>query len=67
MIYQIMPNYIKLYVIIYQFLPSLPPWCMLTTIVITKETREQLKNLGKKGESYDQVLRRLLKTGGNSV
>ena len=36
---------------------------MLTTIVVTKETREKLKNLGKKGESYDHILRRLLNTG----
>ena len=36
---------------------------MLTTIVITKETREKLKNLGKKGESYEHIIRRLLKTG----
>jgi len=36
---------------------------VLTTIAITKETREQLKNLGKKGESYDHLLRRLLKAG----
>ena len=36
---------------------------MLTTIVITKETRERLKNLGKKGESYEHVITRLLAAG----
>ena len=36
---------------------------MLTTIVVTKETRERLKNLGKKGESYEHIIRRLLSEG----
>lgn len=36
---------------------------MLTTIVITKETREKLKILGKKGESYEHIIRRLLDDG----
>jgi hypothetical protein len=36
-----------------------------TTIVISKETRDLLKNLGKKGESYEIIIRRLLKTGGD--
>lgn len=36
---------------------------MITTIVVSKDTREQLKNLGKKGESYDQIIRRLLNLG----
>ncbi len=32
-----------------------------TTIQIKKETRELLKQAGKMGESYDGLLRRLLK------
>ncbi len=32
----------------------------LTTIQISKMTREQLRQLGKKGETYDQVLNRLI-------
>ena len=32
----------------------------LTTIQITKMTREQLRSLGRKGETYDQVLGRLI-------
>lgn len=36
---------------------------MLTTIVITRETRDRLKNLGKKGETYEHILRRILSTG----
>ncbi len=32
----------------------------LTTIQISKMTRDQLKQLGRKGETYDQVLRRLI-------
>jgi len=35
-----------------------PP--MKTTIIITKETREKLKALGRKGESYDQIINRLI-------
>ena len=33
---------------------------MTTTIPLEKETRERLRSLGKKGETYDQVLRRLI-------
>ena len=32
----------------------------LTTIQISKMTREQLRHLGRKGETYDQVLNRLI-------
>jgi len=32
----------------------------LTTIVLTRETREKLKDLGKKGETYEHILRRIL-------
>ncbi len=32
----------------------------VTTIPVTKETREQLRSFGKKGETYDQILRRLM-------
>ena len=32
----------------------------LTTIQISKETREMLKELGKKGETYDDIIRRLI-------
>jgi len=31
-----------------------------TTIPITKETRERLRIFGKKGETYDQILKRLM-------
>jgi len=31
-----------------------------TTIAISKETRDQLKDLGKKGETYDEILRKLI-------
>lgn len=41
----------------------------LTTIQISKETREMLKSLGKKGETYDDIIRRLIelakRVGGN--
>jgi len=33
---------------------------MTTTIPLEKETRERLRSLGRKGETYDQVLRRLI-------
>lgn len=32
----------------------------LTTIIITRDTRERLKSLGKKGETYEHILRRIL-------
>ena len=31
-----------------------------TTIELSKETRDKLKELGKKGETYDEIVRRLL-------
>jgi len=31
-----------------------------TTILVEKETRERLRLFGKKGETYDQILRRLM-------
>jgi hypothetical protein len=33
---------------------------MTTTIPLEKETRERLRSFGKKGETYDQILRRLM-------
>jgi len=33
----------------------------VTTIQIMKETREELKGLGSKGETYDEIIKRLLK------
>jgi len=32
----------------------------ITTISIKKETREMLKEIGKKGETYDEIIRRLI-------
>jgi len=32
----------------------------VTTIALEKETRERLRSFGKKGETYDQILRRLM-------
>jgi hypothetical protein len=32
----------------------------LTTIQLSKITRDQLRQLGSKGETYDQVLQRLI-------
>lgn len=31
-----------------------------TTIPLEKETRNRLRSLGKKGETYDQILKRLM-------
>jgi hypothetical protein len=31
-----------------------------TTIPVAKETRERLRIFGRKGETYDQILRRLM-------
>jgi len=33
----------------------------VTTIQLSRGTRDQLKELGKKGETYDEIVRRLLK------
>lgn len=32
-----------------------------TTIVVSMETRDKLKQKGKKGETYDDILRRLIR------
>jgi len=34
----------------------------LTTIRISNEIRDQLKDLGKKGETYNDIIGKLLKT-----
>jgi len=39
---------------------------MLTTILLTRETRERLKSLGKKGETYEHILRRILQEVENT-
>jgi hypothetical protein len=33
---------------------------MTTTIPLEKQTRERLRSLGRKGETYDQVVKRLI-------
>ena len=38
---------------------------MITTIPLEKETRERLRSFGRKGETYDQVLRRLISIAEN--
>jgi len=35
---------------------------MDTTIAISREVRDQIKELGQKGEKYDEILARLLKS-----
>ena len=32
----------------------------MTTIQLSTETRDQLKELGKKGETYDEIIKKLL-------
>ena len=32
---------------------------MKTTILVETETRDRLRNAGRKGESYDDIIRRL--------
>ena len=39
----------------------------LTTIQISKMTRDQLRVLGRKGETYDQVLNRLIELARSRV
>jgi len=33
---------------------------LITTIQVRPETRERLKDLGKKGETYDEIINRLI-------
>ena len=33
----------------------------ITTIQITEETKDELKSRGKKGETYDDIIKKLLK------
>lgn len=39
---------------------------MVTTIAVDPVTKEMLRELGEKGESYDSIIRRLLKQAGMS-
>lgn len=32
---------------------------MTTTIAVTKETKDMLKDLGTKGETYDEIIRKM--------
>jgi hypothetical protein len=34
----------------------------ITTIQVTPETRDMLKSVGRKGETYDAIVRKLLKS-----
>ena len=36
----------------------------LTAIPVSKEIRDRLKRLGSEGETYDDLLRRLIEDGG---
>lgn len=38
-----------------------------TTVIVSKETRDALKALGRKGESYDDVIRRLIEYHNQGV
>ena len=37
---------------------------MTTTIAVSKETKEMLRKLGEKGESYDTIIRSLIEEVG---
>ena len=38
----------------------------ITTVRVTKETLQKLKNIGKKEETYDEIINRLLKHAKDS-
>lgn len=38
-----------------------------TTIAIKPQTRERLRRLGRKGESYDEIIDRLLRIGEHEL
>ncbi|WP_455279609.1 DUF7557 family protein [[Eubacterium] cellulosolvens] len=33
----------------------------ITTIQVSKDVRDKLKDLGKKGETYDEILKKILR------
>lgn len=37
---------------------------MATTISLDEETKEMLQHLGRKGETYDEIIRRLIEEAG---
>lgn len=37
---------------------------MTTTVSLDEETKEMLRRLGHKGESYDEIIRRLIEEAG---
>lgn len=37
---------------------------MATTISVDEKTRDMLRSMGEKGESYDKIIRRLVKEAG---
>lgn len=39
----------------------------MTSITIFKSTKEKLKNIGKKGETYDAIVLRLIETIENQL
>jgi hypothetical protein len=34
--------------------------CMSTTVAVSRETKEMLRRLGGKGESYDSIIRKIV-------
>ncbi len=38
-----------------------------TTIQISKETREKLKKLGRKGQTYDEIIKNLMETSKKAM
>jgi len=39
----------------------------VTTIRVSTDLRDKLKELGKKGETYDEIIERLLKIAGENT
>jgi predicted CopG family antitoxin len=39
----------------------------MKTIVVKDETHEKLRKLGEKGETFDEIINRLIDTEGNEV
>lgn len=37
---------------------------MTTTVSVDEETKEMLRKLGQKGETYDEIIRRLIEEAG---
>jgi len=51
----------KKYVAILSFILAISLYLMHTTIILNKDTRDDLKKIGQKGQTYDDLIQELIK------